>query len=78
MRPSLYVKDDDYRYSFMCGSYVTMTNVTEEEIERVIRLKLSPLYISVHAWDDDIRTYILKIRTRENCPIKCADWAQTA
>ena len=60
MRPSLYVKDDDYRYSFMCGSYVTMTNVTEEEIERVIRLKLSPLYISVHAWDDDIRTYILK------------------
>lgn len=60
MRPSLYVKDDDYRYSFMCGSYVTMTNVSEEEIERVIRLKLSPLYISVHAWDDDIRTYILK------------------
>lgn len=60
MRPSLYVKDDDYRYSFMCGSYVTMTNVTKEEIERVIRLKLSPLYISVHAWDDDIRTYILK------------------
>lgn len=60
MRPSLYVKDDDYRYSFMCGSYVTMTNVTEEEIERVIRLKLSPLYISVHAWDDDVRTYILK------------------
>ena len=60
MRPSLYVKDDDYRYSFMCGSYVTMTNVSEEEIERVIRLKLSPLYISVHAWDDDIRTFILK------------------
>lgn len=60
MRPSLYVKDDDYRYSFMCGSYVTMTNVTEEEIERVIRLKLSPLYISVHAWDDDVRVYILK------------------
>ncbi len=60
MRPSLYVKDDDYRYSFMCGSYVTMTNVTEAEIDRVIRLKLSPLYISVHAWDDDVRTYILK------------------
>ncbi len=60
MRPSLYVKDDDYRYSFMCGSYVTMTNVSEQEIERVIRLKLSPLYISVHAWNDDIREYILK------------------
>lgn len=60
MRPSLYIKDDDYRYSFMCGSYVTMTNVSDEEIERVIRLKLSPLYISVHAWDDDVRTFILK------------------
>lgn len=60
MRSTLYVKDDDYRYSFMCGSYVTMTNVSEADIERVIRLKLSPLYISVHAWDDDIRTFILK------------------
>lgn len=60
MRSTLYVKDDDYRYSFMCGSYVTMTNVSEADIERVIRLKLSPLYISVHAWDDDVRTFILK------------------
>lgn len=60
MRESLYIKDDDYRYSFMCGSYVTMTNVTDSDIDRIIRLKLSPLYISVHAWDDDVRTYILK------------------
>lgn len=60
MRSTLYIKDDDYRYSFMCGSYVTMTNVSEADIERVIRLKLSPLYISVHAWDDDVRTFILK------------------
>ena len=60
MRDSLYVKDDDYRYSFMCGSYVTMTNVTDEDIERIVRLKLSPLYISVHAYDDEIRKYMLK------------------
>jgi len=60
MRETLYVKDDDYRYSFMCGSYVTMTNVTDEELDRIIRLKLSPLYISVHAWDDDVRQFLVK------------------
>ncbi len=60
MRESLYVKDDDYRYSFMCGSYVTMTNVSEEDIERIIRLRLSPLYISVHAYDDNVRELMLK------------------
>lgn len=60
MRCSLYVKDDDYRFSFLCGSYVTMTNVTDEDIDRIIRLKLSPMYISVHAWDDDVRVYMLK------------------
>ncbi|MBQ3754978.1 MAG: DUF512 domain-containing protein, partial [Clostridia bacterium] len=60
MRESLYVKDDDYRYSFMCGSYVTMTNVTDEDIERIVRLKLSPLYISVHAYDNEIRKFMLK------------------
>ncbi len=60
MRESLYIKDDDYRYSFMCGSYVTMTNVSEQDIERIIRLRLSPLYISVHAYDDDVREFMLK------------------
>ncbi len=60
MRDSLYVKDDDYRFSFLCGSYVTMTNVSDDDIERIIRLKLSPMYISVHAWDDDVRTFMLK------------------
>ncbi len=60
MRDSLYVKDDDYRFSFLCGSYVTMTNVSDEDIDRIIRLKLSPLYISVHAWNDDVRAFMLK------------------
>jgi len=60
LRDSLYVKDDDYRFSFISGSYVTLTNVTDEDIERIIRLKLSPLYISVHAFDDDVRQFILK------------------
>ena len=60
MRDSLYIKDDDYRFSFISGSYVTMTNVTDEDIDRIIRLKLSPLYISVHALNDDVRQYMLK------------------
>ncbi len=60
MRESLYVKDDDYRFSFISGSYVTMTNVSDADIDRIIRLKLSPLYISVHAFDDDVRQFMLK------------------
>ena len=60
MRESLYVKDDDYRFSFISGSYVTMTNVTDADIDRIIRLRLSPLYISVHALDDDVRQFMVK------------------
>ena len=60
LRDTLYVKDDDYRLSFISGCYVTMTNVTEAEIERIIRLKLSPLYISVHAFNDDKRVELVK------------------
>lgn len=55
MRDTLYVKDDDYRFSFVSGSYVTLTNLSDEETERIIRLSLSPLYISVHAFSDDVR-----------------------
>ncbi|MDY5345428.1 MAG: DUF512 domain-containing protein [Eubacteriales bacterium] len=60
MRDALYVKDDDYRFSFISGSYVTMTNVTDEDIERILRLKLSPLYISVHAMNDEIRKDLVR------------------
>ncbi|MBQ9145828.1 MAG: DUF512 domain-containing protein [Clostridia bacterium] len=55
MRPTLYVKDDDYRSSFACGSYVTLSNLQEEDIARIIRLGLSPLYISVHAFDPEVK-----------------------
>jgi putative radical SAM enzyme (TIGR03279 family) len=55
LRRSLYVKDDDYRYSFIHGSFVTLTNLSEEDLGRIITLRLSPLYISVHATDDDVR-----------------------
>ncbi len=55
MRRTLYVKDDDYRTSFACGSYVTLSNASEEDLERIVRLHLSPLYISVHAFDPQVK-----------------------
>ncbi len=58
MRDTLYVKDDDYRLSFSCGSYITMSNLTQKDLERIARLKLSPLYISVHCYDRAIKTKI--------------------
>lgn len=62
MRESLYVKDDDYAMSFSCGNFVTLTNVTDEELERIIRLKLSPLYVSVHTMNPTLRVKLLRNR----------------
>lgn len=59
LRKSLHVKDDDYRYSFISGSYVTLTNVSDEDLERIVRLKLSPLYISVHTSNAELRRKML-------------------
>ncbi len=56
MRDTLYVKDDDYRLSFVSGNYVTLTNVFDKEIERILRLHLSPLYVSVHCFDGARKT----------------------
>ncbi len=58
-RETLYCKDDDYRFSFISGNYITLTNDTEKEFERIKRLKLSPLYISVHATDPELRKVLL-------------------
>jgi putative radical SAM enzyme (TIGR03279 family) len=59
LRPSLYVKDDDYRTSFLFGSYVTLTNLTEDDWDRIERQHLSPLYVSVHATEQDLRRRFL-------------------
>ncbi|NMD37537.1 MAG: DUF512 domain-containing protein [Christensenellaceae bacterium] len=59
LRKTLYVKDDDWRYSLMMGNYVTLTNVGETEFERILKRKPSPLYISVHATDGDVRNMML-------------------
>ncbi len=62
MRESLYVKDDDYAMSFQCGNFVTLTNLSDEGLERIIRLKLSPLYISVHTTNPELRVKLLRNR----------------
>lgn len=59
MRSTLRFKDDDWRLSFMMGNYITLTNVSEEEFERILRRKTSPLYISVHATRPEIRAKLL-------------------
>lgn len=62
MRESLYVKDDDYRLSFLSGSYVTLTNLSEHDLQRIIGLHLSPLYISIHTTDPVLRQRMLNHR----------------
>ena len=59
LRPSLYVKDDDYRYSFLHGNFITLSNWTEDDWERVAEQHLSPLYVSVHATDPETRNQLL-------------------
>ena len=59
-RDSLYLKDDDYRLSFLYGSYLTLTNLTEREWQRIEQMRLSPLYVSVHATEPEVRTRLLK------------------
>ncbi len=58
-RSSLYVRDDDYRYSFLDGNYVTLTNLTEADWERIGEQRLSPLYVSVHATNPGLRRELL-------------------
>ncbi len=59
-RETLYLKDDDYRLSFLYGSYLTLTNIPAAEWARIARLRLSPLYVSVHATEPEVRSRLLK------------------
>ncbi|MDQ1396756.1 MAG: hypothetical protein QOG64_2015, partial [Acidimicrobiaceae bacterium] len=62
MRKSLYVKDDDYRLSFLYGNFTTLTRFTEADLERVVTERLSPLYVSIHATDPEVRSRMLRNR----------------
>lgn len=60
MRPSLYVRDDDWRLSLMTGNFVTLTNLPDQELERIIARHASPLYISVHTTNGELRKQMLR------------------
>ncbi len=60
MRRTLYVKDDDWRLSLMMGNYITMTNIDDSELDRIIRRKVSPLFVSVQCTDPDTRVKLLR------------------
>ena len=59
MRRTLYVKDEDYRFSYLYGAYVTLTNIDESSLQRILTRRLSPLYVSVHASEEQLRTHLL-------------------
>ena len=60
MRKSLYFKDDDARLSFLMGNYLTLTNLSEREVQRIIDLRISPINVSVHTTDPELRVEMLK------------------
>lgn len=59
LRKSLYIKDDDYRLSYLQGTYVTLTNLTQKDRERIEKLHLGPLYVSVHTTNPELRVKML-------------------
>lgn len=67
MRKTLYFKDDDARLSFLMGNYITLTNLSEREMQRIIDLRISPINVSVHATDPALRTQMLKNRRAGEC-----------
>lgn len=62
MRKSLYFKDDDARLSFLFGNYITLTNLKQQEIDRIIKMKISPINISVHTTNPQLRCQMMKNR----------------
>lgn len=60
LRPSLYFKDDDSRLSFLFGNYITLTNISEHEVERIIDMHISPVNVSVHTMNPELRVKMMK------------------
>jgi putative radical SAM enzyme (TIGR03279 family) len=60
-RPSLFIRDEDIRLSFLYGNYTTLTSITEDEMRRIVEQRLTPQYVSVHATDLDVRAYLLGV-----------------
>ncbi len=66
MRESVYFHDEDYRLSFLHGSYITLTNLGTMELQRIVRQRLSPLFVSVHALDPAVRIKLLGLKKPDN------------
>jgi len=66
MRKAMYFKDEDYRFSFLYGHYVTLTTLKQEELDRIVEQNLSPLYISVHATEEKTRKLLLGIKREDH------------
>ncbi|NET36209.1 MAG: TIGR03279 family radical SAM protein [Cyanothece sp. SIO1E1] len=75
-RQTLYLKDDDYRLSFLYGSYLTLTNLSPREWDRIAQMRLSPLYVSVHATAPEVRSQLLK-NPRAGQILSQLQWFQT-
>ena len=67
MRETIYFKDDDERLSFLHGNYVTLTNLKEADIQRIIKMRISPVNISVHTTNPDLRVKMLRNRFAGDC-----------
>lgn len=65
LRTSLYFKDDDYRLSFLYGNFITLTNLKPDEVKRIIVQRISPLYVSLHATNPDLRRRMLGLRGQD-------------
>ena len=68
LRPALYLKDEDYRFSFLFGNYLTLVGLTGRDFERIVRLRLSPLYVSIHATDPAVRGRLLGLKSAPVLP----------
>ncbi len=66
LRETLYFRDGDFRMSFLYGNYITMTNLRERDLRRIVEQKLSPLYVSVHSTDDAVRRRMMGHRTQRD------------
>ena len=77
LRKSLYIKDDDYRLSYLQGTYITLTNLTQKDKERIGKLHLGPLYVSVHTTNPELRANMLRNPKAANI-LKDLEWLKKA
>ena len=76
MRETLYFKDDDARLSFLMGNYITLTNLSQRELQRIVDLRISPINVSVHATDPELRTRLLQNPRAGECLAHMRTFAQ--